>query len=205
MHQVIDLQNFPPDMRRIAGAWYHWQATALRSIGKDIGTVRLPTGSAEYSFWLANPPRIDADGLLLDIGDVQYRARPFEDGWSLTKEERGIASERGVLRAFPDVEKYLLYLMGQLPRRTDYTSAPDYRWYQQGLDPRVRLEKTDPAAEYSYMFLFVDEEPTDRGYLGQMDAVTFSHPLVMSYEQIDATYREGLPNEWLSLDVEFIV
>ncbi|WP_330182172.1 hypothetical protein OHB26_38595 [Nocardia sp. NBC_01503] len=154
----------------------------------------------EFSYWLANPPRVDGQALLFEIGGMNYRVEQSSSGWALTKEERGLTSMLGSLRNYEDVEKYLLRLMGGVPQRAERTSSPDYRWYREGVDPRVRLEPTDPTAEYSYMSLFVDDEPLDRGSLKPSDATKFSHPLVMSYEQVDQIYREGLPDEWFTID-----
>src|SRR5437764_1176059 len=79
---------------------------------------------------------------------------------------------------------------------------PDFRWYREGADTRARLEKTDPTAGYSYISLYIDNEPLDQGYLRQIDAITFSHPLLLTYDQVDATYRDGLPSEWLALEID---
>jgi len=54
------------------------------------------------------------------------------------------------------------------------------------------------------MYLFVDDEPLDRGNLKPSDAAKFSYPLVMSYEQVDQIYRRELPPEWFSLDMDII-
>ncbi|MCP2292294.1 Immunity protein 61 [Nocardia amikacinitolerans] len=124
----------------------------------------------------------------------------------LTKDERGLPSTVGKLRRFADVEKYILCLMGAGPYSREYrTSAPGTRWYREGVHPRVRLEKTDPTREYSTTRLYVDDETQDRGFLcGEIDAVRFSHPLVMNYEQVESIYKAGLPQEWFSLELEII-
>jgi len=60
VHPIIDLRRFPTTAHRIVSAWYEWQAANLRSQGKNIGSTQIPNVPPEFSYWLANPPRIDA-------------------------------------------------------------------------------------------------------------------------------------------------
>lgn len=192
-------------MQRVVRSWYEWQAAALRSAGKDIGVARIPGAAPEYEFWLANPPRFNDGQLYLEIGGLKWIVTQSSDAWLLTKDERDLPSPVGELRRFEDMEKYLLCLMGGVPYAGQLrAAAPGIRWYREGVDSRVRLEKVDPASEYSDRILYVDDEVVDRGRLGEIDAVRFSHPLVRSYDEVDSIFKSGLPQEWFTLDISVI-
>ncbi|MFI6997667.1 hypothetical protein [Nocardia sp. NPDC050175] len=205
MNSVIDLRAFWPETRRGVRSWYEWQAAAMRSRGEFVGRGRVAGACTEYEFWLANPPRFNDDRLCLDIGGLEWVTAQAKDGWLVAKVERDLPSPVGVLRSFVDMEKYLLCLMGGVPYIGELRAmAPGTRWYREGLSPRVRLEKKDPTLDYSDISLYVDDEVVDRGHLGEIDAIRFSHPLVMTYEQVDLSFKAGLPHEWFALDVSVI-
>ncbi|WP_135234795.1 hypothetical protein [Nocardia sp. CS682] len=204
-HAAIDLRIFPSDMRRVVRSWYEWQAASVRSQGKDLGRTRIPGADPEYEFWLANTPRSEGARLYLDIGGLSWVVAGSGDGWLLTKDERNLPSPVGELRSFADMEKYLLCLMGGVPYVGRLRAeAPGTRWYREGVHPRVRLEKVDPTLEYSDRLLYVDDEVVDRGHLGEIDAVRFSHPLVMNYQQIESTFKAGLPSEWFAHEIDLL-
>ncbi|MEU7142894.1 hypothetical protein ABZ942_25850 [Nocardia sp. NPDC046473] len=145
------------------------------------------------------------DQLCIEIGGLKWIVAQSRDVWLLTKDERDISSPVGQLRNFDDMAKYLLCLMGGVAyTRQLRAAAPGIRWYREGVDPRVRLEQADSTLEYSDRLLYVDDEAIDRGHLGEIDAVRFSHPLVMTYEEVDSVFKSGLPQGWFELDIDMI-
>jgi len=191
-----EAEAFPDGMRRITAAWREWQAAFLRRTGKQVDGPPITGASVEYSFWLANPPKIVHGELLLEIGGMNWYTFQAADGWQIDRSERGIRAKVAKLHSFSDSEKYILCRMGQVAYPGEYMQSPDYRWYQAGVATGVTLRPVNADAEFSDMYLTVDGEPRPRGSMEIMDATSFSHPLLMTYEQIDALYRREVPLDW---------
>ncbi|MFJ4657936.1 hypothetical protein ACIP5Y_42275 [Nocardia sp. NPDC088792] len=198
---TVDLQSFPPELHRLVLDWYRWQEATLRGIRQKPGGTVVPDATPEFSFWLANPPRVADNELLLEIGDIKYYLSVEAEQWSITKRERNNRSPVAQLLRLDDAEKYLLCVMGDAAWATDPANSPSSRWYDQGLAPRTRLVPVDPDAEFSRQFLFVDDERMPRATMRTMSATWFSHPLLLTYEQVGATYREGLPPDRFTIEI----
>jgi hypothetical protein len=201
----IDLSQFPPALHRIVKAWYAWQAVYLRKQGTYPGAERRAPErweTAEQVFWGARPPRMTNESELafIDNAGVSYYIVAEDDVYYIDEEERGSRGRYWMFRNFEDAEKCMLFLISQNARPGEYSDSPKFRWYREGLDPRVSLSKPDPVNYPGRVSVTVDQEPTDRGWMGENDAVAFSHAIVMSYGELDDTLREGIPDDWFKLN-----
>lgn len=199
----IDLSRFPPEFHRIVKAWYSWQAVYLSKRGRyPGGEHRAPERweTAEQVFWGARPPQMTNDHELsfIDDADVSYYLVAENGAFYIDEKERGSRGRYWMFRNFEDAEKCMLFLISQIARPGTYTDSPRFRWYQEGLNPRVSLHKPDPKNYPGRVSLTVDEEPIDRGWMGENDAIAFSHAIVLTYEELDATLREGIPADWFA-------
>ncbi|BCQ10175.1 hypothetical protein JMUB5695_03630 [Mycobacterium heckeshornense] len=202
----IDLSRIPPDFHRIVKAWYLWQAVYLRARGSYPGAVRRAPEkweTAEQVFWGARPPQMTARSELafIDDADVSYFLVAEDNLYYIDERERGSRGRYWMFRNFEDAEKCLLFLISQRARPGRYSDSPRSRWYKEGLHPQVFLHKADPENYPGRVTLIVDEEPVDRGWMGENDAVPFSHAIVLSYEELDAVLREGVPDDWFDLNL----
>src|SRR5262249_16628981 len=199
------MSTFPPVLHRILRAWYEWQEGYLRGRGSYPGEERRaprPWESPEQVFWGKRPPYMSGDSeLTIDDGDISYFLVKENDRYYIDQKER---SERGrywMFRHFKDAEKYLLYMISQSARPGKYSDSPGFYWYRQGLDRRVALHKPDPENFPGRVSLTVDHESVDRGWMGEGDAIAFSHAIVLTYEELDRALREGVPSDWFSLNI----
>ncbi|HYB36839.1 MAG TPA: hypothetical protein VEF72_14510 [Mycobacterium sp.] len=202
----IDLSRFPPALHRIVKAWYSWQAVYLRKRGSYPGEEqRAPERweTAEEVFWRARPPRManDSELAFIDDADVSYYLVAENDVYYIDEKERGSRGRYWMFRNFADAEKCILFLISQRSRPGRYADSPRFRWYKEGLDPRVSLNKPDPVNYPGRVSLTVDQEPVDRGWMGENDAVPFSHAIVLTYEELDVALREGVPDDWFNLNL----
>ncbi|WP_141120357.1 hypothetical protein [Mycobacterium malmoense] len=202
----LDLRAFPPFLHRIIKYWYAWQEIYLRRQGRLPGDARRePRGweSEEQVFWGRRPPEMTGGHELafIDDGDVSYYLVWDEDKYFIDSEERGSRHTYWMFRNFADAEKYLAFLISQMARSGKYTDSPAYRWYQEGLNPRVTLTKPDPINFPGRVSLTVDQEPTDRGWMGESDAPAASHILILNFEELDVALREGVPADWFTINI----
>lgn len=203
----IDLTTFPLLLHRIVKYWYEWQGVYLRGQGRMPGEVqREPRGqeTREQIFWGRRPPEMTNEHELafIDYGDISYYLVLEKYGYFIDSEERGSRHTYWMFKRFEDAEKYLAFLISQTARPGEYTDSPAYRWYQEGLHPRVTLTKPDPVNFPGRVSLRVDHEPTERGWMGETDAPAGSHVLVLSFEELDAVLREGIPADWFTVNVQ---
>lgn len=200
----IDLSQFRPPLHRIVKAWYLWQAVYLRKHGSRPGEEQRepePWETAEQVFWGTRPPQMVSNSELafFDDADVTYYLVTADDVYYIDEEERGSRGRYWMFRNLEDAEKCVLFSISQRARPGEYSDSPRFRWYRQGLDPRVSLNKPDPVNYPGRVSMTVDQEPVDRGWLGENDAVPFSHAIVLTYDELDATLREGVPDDWFDL------
>jgi hypothetical protein len=194
----VDLSAFPPALHRIVESWYRWQAVYLRKMGN------CPQESdADQIAWGTRPPTINNDGELcfLDDGELSYFLVTDNDAHYIDKQSRGSRGRYWMFRRFEDAEKYMLFLISQMARPGKYTGSPSFRWYREGLDPNVTLTKPDPINYPSRVSLTVNQETTDRGWMGEHDAVAASHVIVLSFQELDEALRAGVPTDWFSINV----
>lgn len=202
----LDLRAFPPFLHRIIRYWYAWQEIYLRRQGRLPGDAgREPRGweSEEQAFWGRRPPEMTGGHELafIDDGDVSYYLVWDEGKYFIDSEERGSRHTYWMFRNFDDAEKYLAFLISQMARSGKYTDSPAYRWYQEGVDPRVTLTKPDPINFPGRVSLTVDQEPTDRGWMGESDAPAASHILLLDFEELDVALREDVPADWFTINI----
>jgi hypothetical protein len=202
----IDLSQFPPALHRIVKAWYLWQAVNLRKRGSYPGKEqRVPERweTEEQVFWGARPPEMknDSELALVDDAGLSYYLVPEGAVYYIDEKERGSRGRYWMFRNYEDAEKCLLFLISQAARPGKYSDSPRFRWYQEGLNPKVILNKPDPENFPGRVSLTVDREPTDRGWMGENDAVPFSHAIVMTFEELDADLRQGIPPEWFDVNI----
>ncbi|WP_156764414.1 hypothetical protein [Mycobacterium sp. E3247] len=202
----LDLTTFPPFVHRLVKYWYAWQEIYLRRQGRSPGDARRePRGreSPDQAFWGRRPPKMTGSQELafIDDGDVSYYLVWEEGQFFIDSEERESRHTYWMFRTYDDAEKYLAFLISQMARPGQYTDSPAYRWYQEGLNPRVTLTKPDPINFPGRVSLTVDQESTDRGWMGETDAPAASHVLVLNFDELDSALREGVPADWFTLNI----
>src|ERR1700761_1509976 len=203
----IGLNQFRPSLHRIVKAWYLWQVVDLRKRETYPGQPQRdpePWETAEQIFWGARPPQMVSDSELafFDGGDI-FCCLVAEGGvYYIDEAERGSRGRYWMFRNFEDAEKCVLFLISQRAWPGRYSDSPRSRWSREGLDARVSLDKPDPVNYPGRVSMTVDQESSDRGWMGENDAVPFSHAIVLTYDELDARLREGIPGDWF--DVHFI-
>lgn len=202
----LDLSEYPAFLHRIVKSWYSWQEVYLRSQGRYPGEdERAATGrqTSEQIYWGRRPPEMTSNGELafIDDADVSYYLVPANDGYFIDSKERASRNRYWMFRRYEDAEKYLLFVISQMARPGEFTNSPEFRWYQEGVDPRVTLTKPDPLNFPGRVSLWVDQEPIDRGWMGESDAPAGSHILVLSFDELDSILREGIPAEWFTVNI----
>ncbi|OBH28766.1 hypothetical protein A5692_22170 [Mycobacterium sp. E342] len=106
-----------------------------------------------------------------------------------------------MFRNYEDAEKYLAFLISQMAHTGKYSNSPSFRWYREGLNPRVSLSKPDPANYPGRVSMTVDDEPSDRGWMPEHDAIAASRVIVLSFEELDYMLRQGVPSDWFTLNI----
>jgi hypothetical protein len=192
----VDLSVFPPALHRIVESWYRWQAVYLHKIGS------VPEESLQIA-WGTKPPTLANDGDLrfLDDGEISYFLAFENNKYYIDKQSRSSRGRYWMFRRFEDAEKYMLFLISQMARPGKYNDSPSFRWYREGLDPNVTLAKPDPDTHPDRVSLTVNRETTDRGWMTEHNAIAGSHVIVLSFEGLDEALREGIPNDWFSINV----
>lgn len=203
MNDPVDLTKLPASLHRIVNAWYQWQKVNLRKVGRVPGGSQRapkPWESREQVFWGARPPEMTDDNTLVLAVDSEDSYFLVNDNgvYYIDEKERGTRRRYWMFRALEDAEKCLLFLISQSARPGKYSDSPRFRWNAEGLDSRVSLSKPDPENYPGRVSMTVDAEPIDRGWMGENDAVPFSHAITMTYDQLDEALREGVPQEWFS-------
>lgn len=205
VNYCLDLSGYPTFLRRIVFLWYSWQEISLRSQGRFPGQVQREPRfheTREQVFWGGRPPEMTNSHELAfsDDGDISYYLTWKNGSFYVDSEERGSRHTYWMFRRFDDAEKYLAFLISQMARPGQYTDSPAYRWYQEGVNPRVTLSKMDPVNFPGRVSLFVDQEPTARCWMGEGDAPAGSHVLVLSFEELDSILRQEIPPSWFTVD-----
>jgi len=202
----IDLSQFPQTLHRIVKAWYGWQEVYLRKLGKYPGQDQRqpkPWETAAQVFWGARPPELvnESDLVITDGSGERYYVSAQDGVYYIDEEERGRRARYWMFRRLDDAEKGVLFLISQAARPGKYSDSPRYRWNAQGLNPGVYLQKPDPENFPGRVTMTVDHEPVDRGWMGENDAIPFSHAITLTYDQLDNTVREGIPPDWFKVNV----
>ncbi|VBA45051.1 hypothetical protein LAUMK13_05327 [Mycobacterium innocens] len=202
----VDLSMFAPPVHRIVKSWYSWQEVYLRKLGSYPGkNEREPRGreTQEEVFWGGRPPVMINDRELRFFDDLELSYYlVFEDNLNyIDGMSRGSRRRYMMFRRFEDAEKYMLFLISQAARPGYYEDSPGFRWYKQGLHPRVSLSKPDPINHPGRVSITVDQEATDRGWMSEHDAIAASHAIVLSFEELDAVLRQGVPPAWFTINV----
>lgn len=200
----INLSEFPPPLHRIVESWYSWQEIYLRKMGKPLPQIDPDAQKRSPDLnWGTRPPTMTDNSSLrfLDDYELSYYLIIDDDRYYIDKQSRGSRKTYWMFRRFEDAEKYMLFLISQEARPGRYTDSPSYRWYQQGVDPRISLAKPDPVNYPGRASITVDGESTDRGWMPEHDAVAASHLILLSFEELEATLRQGIPPDWFSLKI----
>ncbi|WP_156660576.1 hypothetical protein [Mycobacterium sp. 852002-10029_SCH5224772] len=200
----INLSEFPPPLHRIVKSWYSWQEIYLRKMGKplpqsDSGAQK----NIQDLDWGTRPPTMTDSITLrfLDDYELSYYLIIDDNRYYIDKQSRGSRKTYWMFRRFEDAEKYMLFLISQEARPGRYSDSPSYRWYQEGVDPRISLTRPDPVNYPGRVSITVDRESTDRGWMPEHDAVAASHLIVLSFEELDDILRQGIPPDWFSLKI----
>lgn len=193
--------TFPDEFRRIIASWYAWQCVYLWTRKRRPGDTQRPPEkweTADEVFWGARPPAM-ADPHTLFFATATggtYFYLTDEDGtYYVDSEERGTRVRLRMFRALEDAEKYLLLAISQDARPGKYTDSPRSRWRRAGLHPRVTLAFPDPEKLPGRATVTVDDEGLDRGWMGRNEAIAFSHAIILTFEELDQTLRQGIPVE----------
>ncbi|MCV7029365.1 hypothetical protein [Mycobacterium sherrisii] len=195
----VDLGKFPPTLHRIIRTWYVWQAVDLHKSGALPGR----NITSDQLVWSTRPPAMTNDGELcfLNDGEISYYLVIENDHYYIDKKSRSSRGRYWMFRRFEDAEKYMLFLISQMVRPGRYADSPGFHWYREGLDPRVTLTKDDPVNHPGRVRLTVDKEAIDRGWMTEHNAVAGSHIIVPSFNELEKSLREQIPNDWFSIDV----
>ena len=202
----VDLSRFPTAMHRIVRAWYCWQGIRLRKLGRRPGEDQRPPKpweTAEQVFWGARPPEMVSEPELAIIDDVEgsYFLVSEDSVYYIDEKDRASRERYWMFRRFEDAEKCLLFLMSQNARPGKYSDSPRFRWNKEGLNPRVSLHKPDPDNFPGRVAMTVDQEPVDRGWMGENDAIPFSHVITMTFDELDRVLRDGISPDWFTVNV----
>lgn len=196
----INVSLIPPYLHRLVFAWYTWRVVGLRGSGEFPGTstrVPEPWETTADVFWGRRVPIMGTPQELavIDAVDLSLYIGSEGEGIYVDQEIRGTRRRKAVFRDVQDAEKYLLLLFSQTERPGSYNQSPDYLWYQNGLAPSVQIRPVDPELEYPQTFYYcVDGH--DRGWMSESDAVSFSHAVLLSYEELESELKKGIPPEW---------
>lgn len=159
-----------------------WADLARRLAWWDAVT----TAAGEPPSW---PPRTDGDVQIFNFGDIDYRIEPGPDGFTLVKVERD--QRAGGPARFDrreDVTKYLVWTAAQYARQV--LDLPNLRreWFRLGPDPRVTV-----VEEGRQRVLALPGVPGSSCTLGEVVAVSFSHVLPLTVDELEAELRAGVP------------
>jgi hypothetical protein len=195
----VELSKFPPALHRIVKSWYRWQAVYFHRSG--IEPERDPA-SGQIA-WGTRPPTMTNGGELcfIDDGEISYFLVIESDHYYIDKKSRSSRARYWMFRRFEDAEKYMLLLISQMVRPGKYSDSPSFRWYREGLDPRVTLAKPDPVNHPGRVSLTVNHEATDRGWMTEHNAIAGSHVIVPGFEELEEMLQEGIPRDWFSVNV----
>lgn len=202
----LNLSGFPIALHRIIKAWYGWQEVYLRARGSYPGADQRAPGvgeSKEQIFWGKRPPEMtgDSEFIFANDGDMTFFLVKEDDCYYIDQKERSLRDRYWMFRSFEDAEKYMLYMISQAARPGPYSESPGFRWYRQGLDHRVTLRKSDPENFPGRVSLTVNQEAEDRGWMGEDDAIAFSHAIALEFEELDRELRSGIPDVWFSPNI----
>ncbi|WP_138158213.1 hypothetical protein [Mycolicibacterium neoaurum] len=196
------IDGFPSEYRRTVRAWYEWQSCYLRSRGRvpgDEGRTPAKWKTVGEVFWGADPPRVQ-DGIFTfgsAAGDLKYFVVAEAEAFFIDVEERGSRERYWMFSQFDDLEKYLLFMISQAALTDASGGSLRARWQREGADQRVTLSQPDPENSPGRMSITVKGERVPRCWMGRGDAITFSHGIAMSYEQLERLVREGLSSDGL--------
>jgi hypothetical protein len=195
----VDLSEFPPALHRIVKSWYQWQSVDLHRSGID---PELEAAAGEIA-WRTRPPSMTSSDELrfMDDSEIIYYLVVENGEYFIDKKSRGSRARYWMFRRFEDAEKYMLFLISQMVRPGKYSDSPSFKWYREGLHPRVTLAEVDPENYPGRVSLTVDQEPIDRGWMTEHNAIAGSHVIVLSFNELDEALREGIPREWFSINV----
>lgn len=131
------------------------------------------------------------DGTVVaDIGGILYHIAHQESGWSVLKQERAAKQQQALFQRFEDVEKYVFCLDADSVRDSLGLESLWSKWYSEGVQPGTRI---DPPLGPGYdVSLYVGGEQAPRGVLEQMDATSFSHAIVLDFDELKDAVTEGL-------------
>jgi hypothetical protein len=202
----VDLSKFSSPLHRIVKSWYVWQTVYLRRCGSYPGDAqRLHSAfeSPEQAFWGKRPPQITGDSEVAFAGDAEicYFLVKENGSYYIDQKERSSRKRYWMFRRYENAEKYLLLLMSDFARPGRYSDSPPFRWYKEGLNSRVTLTESDPENFPGRVSLAVDQERLDRGWMSDHDTIIFSHAIVLTYEELDNAFREGIPPAWFAFNV----
>ncbi|WP_343574749.1 hypothetical protein [Mycobacterium sp.] len=197
----VELNLIPPALRRLALTWYRWQEITERKRNK--AALMHPEDPLRQEYWKYYPPQMrSAHEFRIGDDDFSYYLVSSEGLFYVDIAQRSARSRNCMFRSFYDAEKYLLFKIADSARLVNGLGYLSALWYQQGLNPRVTLKNLEPNEKYPNKFsLTVDQEPVDRGWMDEMDATAFSHAIFLTYEELDARLREGVPPEWFTLEL----
>jgi hypothetical protein len=202
----LDLARSPDFLHRIVRSWHTWQGAYLYSLGRHPGSDHQEPKDRETSeqiFWGGHPPEMtNANELrFLSDGEISYYLTWEDSCYFIDKEERGSRARYWMFREYDDVEKYLLFRISRFIFPERYIDSPAMYRLEGELDPWVTLKKPDPVNYPGRTSLRVNDEPRDRGWMGEIDATAVSHILFLSFEELDSLLREGLPADWFAQDI----
>jgi hypothetical protein len=135
---------------------------------------------------------------LVDDLEVSYYLVPQDGVYYVDSQERGARQRYQMFRRLDDAEKFLLIQFSQSARPGKLSDSPVFKWYRAGLAPAVSLHHPDSANFPGRVSLRVTGEPEDRGWMGETDAISFSHVVNVPFEELDRTLRVGIPPDWFS-------
>lgn len=203
----VNFAQFPVQLHRIVKTWYEWQGLYLWTRGRSPGAAKQVTyewETEEEISWGSRPPSMLDDATLSfdnASGDLRYYIVLDGGMFYMDVQERGSRKRFWMFRRVDDLEKYALFTISQDARPGDYLASPGSRWRRQGVHPSVILEQPDAERFPGRVSMTIAGESIDRGWMGRSDAISFSHAIVLTFEELDRLVRSGIPEDGFQVRV----
>lgn len=189
---MTDPNFFPEPLRRVVAYWDDWErvastarcarAEAIAQTGRPLPTPTMPVG-----------PRMSPTGEFgLFTPQIVYILAQTPNGYRIDVQDRGARSPWAEISDFYDVEKFLVWRIGDMVRR-EYGLRPlSAVFYEVGWQGGVRAEPVDPENS-RLVRVYLEDDPNPRAMLGLGAAIPFSHVLQLGLSELNQHLRTRIP------------
>ena len=183
---------FPEPLRRVVACWDYWEqvastarlarSEAIAQTGRPVPVPTMPVG-----------PRMSPTGEFgLFTPQIVYILAQTPNGYRIDVQDRGARSPWAEISDFYDVEKFLVWRIGDMVRR-EYGLRPlSAVFYEVDWQGGTRAEPVDPDAT-RLVRLYLEDDPQPRALLGLASAIPFSHVLQLSLDELNQHLRTRIP------------